>query len=239
MIKPFFQAAVLCVALAACTAVPDAGQSDAGQIPTAAQTLEQTARVAELSVVQPEKRTIAYYDAQGNPTTEPAAGGFYRVLHGRNAQGKPVVQDFYQDSQTKQVNASVITDDAKINSFAVEDTEGRTIWYSPQGHIRSFADIENGRAVRAGYYDDGSLRFAIYEPDEKRMYKTSYHANGRPKVKFVFSAEGESYTVYDEQGKVLGVSDAKQPLPAADAPQAKAVRAALEEFFNLSASPPY
>lgn len=233
--KSVIKAMVLCVCLAACAAVPSADE----HIPANAQALVQSARVAELSVVKSEKQTIAYYDPEGNVVAAPVKGGFYRVLHGYDGKGRPVVQDFYQDSQTQQANAAVIADAAKINSFAVEDTVGRTVWYSPAGEIRSFADIENGRAVRGGYYDKGVLRFSVYEPDEKRMRKVLYYADGRPKVVFAYDGQQETYTVYDEQGRILGVSDAKQALPKVDSPHAKTVKAALMEFFTLSVSPQY
>lgn len=236
MIKHLIQAAFITAALASCAGLSTGGHHG---IPSSAEVLARDADKVQRSVVERKEEIIAHYDADGNLTAEAVKGGFYRVFHGRDKQGRAVVQDFYQDSRTKQIDPSVIPDDEKIKSFAVEDSVGRTIWYSREGELRSFADIENGRAVRSGYYIKGQLRFSVYEPDEKRMYKTSYHENGRPKVKFTADGQAESYTVYDSQGKVLGVSDAKNTFPAADSAEGKLVREAVTEFFELHMLPNY
>lgn len=236
MMKQLIQAALVSAALASCAGFPAGGNHG---IPASAQVLIRDADKVQRSVVERKEETIAHYDAEGNLAAAPVKGGFYRILHGRDKQGRAVVQDFYQDSRTKQINATVIADDAKIKSFAVEDSVGRTVWYSPEGELRSFADIENGRAVRVGYYIKDVLRFSVYEPDEKRMYKTSYHDNGRPKVKFTADGDAESYTVYDNQGKVLAVSDAKNTFPAADTEAGKTVKEAVAEFFELNMLPNY
>lgn len=225
-------AVLLALSLSAC-AISPFGSSD---IPRDRQTLQRSADAAAASVRQPEMRTIAYFDRQGEVVSEPVAGGYYRVLLGRNGKGQAVVQDFYQDSQTKQVNAVVIPDDDKLTSFDAADGQGRTVWYSPQGRLLSFSDIEHGRTRRQGIYVDERLRFSIDSPDDSRQRMTAYDENGRPLVLLQRTEQAESYTIFDEQGRKIAQADAKQGFPA-DAAANERIKAALSEFFRLAAEP--
>ena len=98
--------------LAAAFAAQAAPQASTATIPTAA---AEVARQSEADtanlVAKAETRTLAYYDAEGNEAPQASAGGYYRMLLGRTAEGKAVVQDFYQDSKTKQIYPVVIPDD--------------------------------------------------------------------------------------------------------------------------------
>ena len=74
--------------LAAALSAQAAPQATALPIPAAA---AEVARQSEADsaklVAQAETRTLAYYDAEGNETPQASAGGFYRMLIGRTADG--------------------------------------------------------------------------------------------------------------------------------------------------------
>ena len=105
MLKNILTAAVLSALLGACAAT---GSGEA--FPARADQLSARTEQAAAAVRQREAKEniIAYYDADGDVAERPMKGGYYRVLLGRTAEGRAVVQDFYQDSRTKQINPGII-----------------------------------------------------------------------------------------------------------------------------------
>lgn len=192
MTKKLLAAALLSALLGACaTTAPD------GNVPTNTTALNAAADYAGKQVRQSEQKTIAHYNADGDLATQPMRGGYYRVLLGRDAAGKAVVQDFYQDSQTKQINAVVIPNDQDLQNFDVAVTEGRTIWYTPEGRVTNFVDIQNGKSLRSGYYDEqGRLALSIEgDPQSSKWSMTGFYENGKP-VFITHTQNGKTDNLY-------------------------------------------
>lgn len=181
MLKNILTAAVLSALLGACAAT---GGSDA--IPAQADQLAARTNQAAAAVRQREaqENIIAYYDADGDPAERPMPGGYYRILLGRTADGKAVVQDFYQDSRTKQINPVVIGKDSELKNFSSEVIEGLVVWYTPEGRLTNFSEIHDGKALRSGMYgENGRLALSIVgDPDDKEapFEMKGFYDDGRP-----------------------------------------------------------
>ena len=202
--------------LAACAAAPDAAapQQAASQAAAsapadfpeaAAERSERTEAASLARIKKPAEKIIAYYDADGKEQNAPAAKGFYRILMGTTANGEVVIRDYYQDSLTKQTTPIVLSK-AKSKSFDAADSEGRTVWYRPDGSILYFGDFHGGRQVRSGYYQEGRLVLKVdnsANPDNADM--TGYYPDG--KRMFEIKADGAT-TLYYRNGKKLSAKSA-------------------------------
>ena len=186
MLKNILTAAVLSALLGACAAT---GSGEA--FPARADQLSARTEQAAAAVRQREAKEniIAYYDADGDAAERPMKGGYYRVLLGRTAEGRAVVQDFYQDSRTKQINPVVIGKDSELKHFSSDVIEGLVVWYTPEGRLTSFAEIHNGKQLRAGKYgENGQLALSIVgEPDVKDtpLEMRGFYENGKPMFELI------------------------------------------------------
>ena len=186
MLKNILTAAVLSALLGACAAT---GSGEA--FPARADQLSARTEQAAAAVRQREAKEniIAYYDADGDAAERPMKGGYYRVLLGRTAEGRAVVQDFYQDSRTKQINPVVIGKDSELKNFSSDVIEGLVVWYTPEGRLTSFAEIHNGKQLRAGMYgENGQLALSIVgEPDVKDtpFEMRGFYENGKPMFELI------------------------------------------------------
>ena len=52
-----------------------------------------------------QTKTVYYFNSDSQIASAPSNEGYYRELLGKTAEGKRVVQDFYQSSQTPQTDA--------------------------------------------------------------------------------------------------------------------------------------
>lgn len=181
MLKNILTAAVLSALLGACAAT---GSGEA--FPARADQLSARTEQAAAAVRQREAKEniIAYYDADGDVAERPMKGGYYRVLLGRTAEGRAVVQDFYQDSRTKQINPVVIGKDSELKNFSSDVIEGLVVWYTPEGRLTNFSEMHNGKRLRAGMYgENGQLAVSIVgEPDVKDtpFELRGFYENGKP-----------------------------------------------------------
>lgn len=203
------------ILLATITAVILAACASNTAAPTQAGSLNTTADAALTQIKKREARTVGYYDTDGNLVEAPVAGGFYRNLLGYTQEGYAVVQDFYQDSQTKQINATIIRDPANLQNFNVDVTEGRTIWYSPKGVITQFADVSEGQVVRSGDYLNGRLASdyeVLVETNGGRM--TWYYDNGKPMLISTQNspAADTTFQYFSQDGKLI-LDTATSPMP--------------------------
>ncbi|MDO4693597.1 MAG: hypothetical protein Q4A62_03085 [Eikenella sp.] len=204
MTKKLLAAALLSALLGACaTTAPQ------NNVPANATTLNAAADYAGKQLRQNEQKIIAYYNADGELAQQPMRGGYYRMLLGRNAEGKAVVQDFYQDSQSKQINAVVIPDDKDLQNFDVAASEGRTIWYTPEGRVTNFVDIQNGKSLRSGYYDEqGRLALSIAgDPQSGIWSMTGFYESGKP-IFIVHTQNNRSDNLYfyESGGKMAQIN---------------------------------
>ena len=211
--KKLLITALLAAAFAAQAAPQASTATTPATIPTAAAEVasQSEADTANL-VAKAETRTLAYYDAEGNEAPQASAGGFYRMLLGRTADGKAVVQDFYQDSKTKQIDPVVIPDDKDLKNFdASSAADGRMVWYTPEGEVKAFQDIKNHKSVASGRYENGKL--ALKTEDIGNTLRIQlYHDNG----KLAFDGSGSyddsqkvKFKIISRTGKVLADSEKK------------------------------
>lgn len=203
--------------------------------PTQAQSLNVGADQALSQIQQRETRTIAYYNADGQLMEQATAGGFYRNLLGRTKEGHAVVQDFYQDSQSKQTNAVLIPDEANLTNFNVEVTEGRTIWYAPSGEVTQFADVKQGQIINLGHYLNGRLAHEeVQLTDTKGHRITAYYDNGKTMLISTQNspAADVAHQFYDRDGKLI-LDTNKTPLPQEGEANYAVVQSIFEQYAKL------
>ncbi|XXQ67444.1 hypothetical protein ACKLNO_07365 [Neisseriaceae bacterium B1] len=203
--------------------------------PTQAQSLNVTADTALLQIEKRESRTIAYYTVDGQLAEAKQAGGFYRNLLGRTQEGYAVVQDFYQDSETKQTNAIIIRDEANLTNFDVAVTEGRTIWYTPAGAVKQFADVKNGSIVRYGQYLNGQLALDEETLTETKGHRISaYYDNGKPMFVATQNSPAADLTnQFYAKGGTLILDTAKTALPKEGEANYEAVQGVVKQYEAL------
>lgn len=154
--------------------------TSASNTPMDVQAIAANADVAAHKIKKDKKQQeiIAYFDAAGNLIPEAISGGYYRKFLGRNKQGHAIVQDYYQDSHTKQTNPMVVPDDENLQSFDSAVMEGRIVWYSPDGRVTQFMDYHQGLVSRAAYYNDNGLLVLETEGDNSEDPKASVRVRG-------------------------------------------------------------
>ena len=213
MLKNILTAAVLSALLGAC-AVTGSGEA----FPARADQLSARTEQAAAAVRQREAKEniIAYYDADGDAAERPMKGGYYRVLLGRTAEGRAVVQDFYQDSRTKQINPVVIGKDSELKNFSSDVIEGLVVWYTPEGRLTNFSEMHNGKRLRAAMYgENGQLAVSIVgEPDVKDtpFELRGFYENGKPMFDIIHNHtdNGIVRTYYYANGNKLMQSVGKE-----------------------------
>ena len=171
-------------------------------------------------LLPPATTAPLYADHDGKPVKGSAPGGYYRKTLGNTADGRRVVQDYYQDSDTPQTAPFTLKKDANPRDFSTAAVDGKIVWYRPDGSIRAIQQYKNGEAVSPLYtYHEGRLAVATPQPglpfDE--LYNSAgeisrglryYHENGQ-----ILALERRHecnslhcerwYNLYDEQGQPL------------------------------------
>ena len=213
MLKNILTAAILSALLGACAATGSGNAFPARADQLSARTEQAAAAVRQREA---QENIIAYYDADGDAADRPMKGGYYRVLLGRTAEGRAVVQDFYQDSRTKQINPVVISKDSELKNFSSDVIEGLVVWYTPEGRLTNFAEIHDGKSQRAGMYaENGQLVLSIAgEPDVKDapFEMKGYYENGKPMFELIdnHTDNGLVRTYYYANGNKLMQSVGKE-----------------------------
>ena len=161
-----------------------------------------------------------YADRDGKPSEQPTPGGFIRKTLGKTADGRLVVQDYYQDSGTPQTAPLTLKKDADPRDFSTDAVDGKLVWYAPDGDILAIQQYQNGEAISPlHYYHEGRLAIATPQPglpfDD--LYNSAgeisrglryYHKNGQ-----ILALERENtcnsvhckrwQALYDDQGQPL------------------------------------
>ena len=91
-----------------------------------------------------KEKMVYYFNSDSQIASAPSNEGYYRELLGKTADGKRVVQDFYQSSQTPQTAPFVLADDANIESFDSDGSNGRIVWFSRGGDVAQIGDFKQG-----------------------------------------------------------------------------------------------
>ena len=125
------------------------------------------ATVAVLAKDKQGKDIVAYFSAPDADTNaeampQPAAGGFYRVLLGKDAKGCYRFEDHFQDSGNRQATTTTC-DVADLTRWALDKPEGKMTLYRPNGQVRSESHFKNGRnhGVDRYYDDQGKVRMSV------------------------------------------------------------------------------
>lgn len=101
------------------------------------------------------KQTL-YFNASGQAAEHAAAGGFYREILGRTADGRTVAQDFYQDIAKRQTAPFILKAGADPKDFSSEAMDSKGVWYRPDGSLFYLQNYQNGKEHGpATYYQDG------------------------------------------------------------------------------------
>ena len=145
----------------------------------------------------PAPEADQYADRDGKPTDQPVPGGYLRKTLGKTADGRRVVQDYYQDSNTPQTAPFTLKKDADPRDYTTGAVDGKITWYRPDGSILAIQQYHNGApASRLNHYRNGRLASqselpaGISEPDDP--YTSAGEAN-----------QGRRY--YYENGQLLAL----------------------------------
>ena len=100
-----------------------------------------------------------YYDADGKKSAQPAPGGYFRKVVGKTADGRAVVQDYYQDSGKPQTTLFIQRADAAADDFRAEMADSPVATYSRSGAIlRVNYPVRADKSThRSASYIDGRL----------------------------------------------------------------------------------
>ena len=109
-----------------------------------------------------------HFDAQGNPAEKASAGGYYRKSLGKTADGRLVVQDYYQDSGKPQTAPFILKENANPHDFSGDNSDSKTVWYRRDGSLDAIQDYRDGKPFgRLNIYDDGRLVAQFARDDEQ------------------------------------------------------------------------
>jgi hypothetical protein len=176
-------------------------------IPASAQDWEKysVAKTSKLIDVPLQEKKVYYFTPKFKLAKRPAKGGFYREILGKTSDGNLVIQDFYQDSGTKQIDPAVVSvkNEKNSDSSAVED--GILTFYSEDGKVSSFKQTDVARnEVVYGNYVDGTLVMTI-ETDlkEENVLTTFFYPNGKKMIQVHGSVFGGEEEYFDDDGKLL------------------------------------
>ena len=105
--------------------------------------------ISPITFTPAKEKTVYYFNSDGKIASTPNIEGYYRELLGTTADGKRVVQDFYQSSQTPQTTPFVLENDAIIESFDSDVNNGRIVWFTRGGDVEEMGDYEKGKPIGA------------------------------------------------------------------------------------------
>ena len=149
---------------------------------------------------------------------KPAAGGFYRVLHGRDGKGCDRIQDFYQDSGTRRTSIST-TCGANLFFWDFDVQDGKHTEYRPNGQVRTESTYKRGdKDGVSRYYDnEGKVRMStVWHQGKLHGPFTAHDASGLLHIEGV-ARNGKIVRIQaTDHGKVLGRTEAEELMDKAD-----------------------
>ena len=190
----------------------------------------QTTSSAPLSgTVSTNQPIIAYFDPDSGEeecscgstmdkgySLTPIENGFYRKLLGRDAQGRFLIQDFYQNSDKKQTSPFWIIEPQGLNSFDSKYTDGDVINYRENGNIQFKSTYKDQKLVGKSfdYYANSQLAIETEFLDEETTIQKRWYENGKPAVNQKMNPADDylilERTVFDEQGNTIEDEDQAQ-----------------------------
>ena len=208
---------IAALGLAACQSMPNAGLSSGD--------LARNQRTVMAQIASQPQQADLYFDAESQYHNTPVAGGYYRKVLGQTADGGWVVQDFYQDSQTKQIDPAIIFHANGLRNFSTDVVDGPVSWYRPDGTLSQSAHYQRGKLdgwvmyydeqsrarLAAEFVDDtasgkqkafneqGRLIMQISMDENQQAKQAFWYGNGKQAVIWT----EDKFEAWDEQGKPI------------------------------------
>ena len=137
-----------------------------------------------------KEKTVYYFDRASQIASAPSNEGYYRELLGKTADGKRVVQDFYQSSQTPQTTPFVLENDANIESFDSDVGNGRIVWFTRGGDVAQIGDFAKGEWSNALV----SIRHgkAVLAVEKTREGMAFYTLDDNAKISAIVAEQGNA-----------------------------------------------
>ncbi len=127
------------------------------KLPDSIRLAEQAAKLATLDYTPGEGKTY-YFDAKGNKAEKPVQDGYYRKILGKTADGRTVVQDFYQDSDKAQIAPSILRKGAAEDDFSGDLSDSTLVHYNRDGSVSAIVPLQDGKATgHPALYHNGVL----------------------------------------------------------------------------------
>ena len=123
------------------------------------------------------EQSRVYFNAAGEPTEQASAGGFYRDIIGKTADGRLVAQDFYQDIGKPQTAPFVLVSGADIKDFSDQAMDSRGVWYRPDGSLYQVQDYRAGKAMGVTTFYENDL--PVLQLSEEQRKGSYFYADGR------------------------------------------------------------
>ncbi len=135
------------------------------KLPDSIRLAEQAAKLAPLDYTPGEGKTY-YFDAKGNKAEKPVQDGYYRKILGKTADGRTVVQDFYQDSDKPQIAPSILRQGAAEDDFDGDLSDSTLVHYNRDGSVSAIAPLQDGKATgHPALYHNGVLTIQAPLPE--------------------------------------------------------------------------
>ena len=105
----------------------------------------------------PVEAPLHYLDAKRQPADKPVKDGYYRKELGKTADGRLVVQHFYQNSDKPASAPFLLKKDAAPYN-GMENADGKIVQYQTDDSIFAVETRRDGKAAgRTNYYENGRL----------------------------------------------------------------------------------
>ena len=135
------------------------------KLPDSIRLAEQAAKLAPLDYTPGEGKTY-YFDAKGNKAEKPVQDGYYRKILGKTADGRTVVQDFYQDSDKAQIAPSILRQGAAEDDFDGDLSDSTLVNYNRDGSVSTIVPRQDGKATgHPALYHNGVLTIQAPLPE--------------------------------------------------------------------------
>ena len=135
------------------------------KLPDSIRLAEQAAKLAPLDYTAAEGKSY-YFDAKGNKAEKPVQDGYYRKILGKTADGRTVVQDFYQDSDKPQIAPSILRQGAAEDDFSGDLSDSTLVHYNRDGSVSAIVPLQDGKATgHPALYHNGVLTIQAPLPE--------------------------------------------------------------------------
>ena len=112
-----------------------------------------------------------YFNAGGSPVDQATAGGYYRKALGKTADGRLVVQDYYQDSGKPQTAPFILKKDSDPHDFDSDNSDSMISQRMLQGYTAAEAKVSEDE-INAAIARARTQGIALPQAEPK----TRYHA---------------------------------------------------------------